>query len=52
MTSGNKRPDRENIESLKSTFEKDVKALLSDEQATKYTAYLKNKQQNRGKQRR
>ena len=40
-TSGNARPKREEMETMKSSFEKNVKSILSAEQITKYNAYLK-----------
>lgn len=46
-TSGNSRPDRSEMEALKTTFEKEVKALLSSEQKTKYAAYQKKNQQQK-----
>lgn len=40
-TSGNIRPDRDEMETLKSVFEKKVKAELTKEQGSKYEAFLK-----------
>ncbi|NCA84487.1 MAG: hypothetical protein EOM83_02820 [Clostridia bacterium] len=40
-TSGNSRPDREEMETQKKAFEKQVKAELTKEQTSKYEAYLK-----------
>ena len=48
-TSGKSRPDREEMDSLKLAFEKQVKAELSKEQATKYEAYLKKQQPQKRK---
>ena len=42
-TSGNRRPSREEMETLKSDFEKQVKAELTKDQTSKYEAYLKVK---------
>lgn len=49
-TSGSAKPDREEMEVLKSTLEKNVKALLTADQQKAYTAYLKK--QNSQRQRR
>ena len=35
------KPDRKEMETLKSDFEKDIEALLTDEQKEKYIDYLK-----------
>jgi len=51
MTSGNNRPDREEMEALASAFEKKVKSVLTEEQVSRYEAYLK-KQNRQGPQRR
>lgn len=42
-TSGNIRPSRKEMETLKSDFEKQVKAELTKDQTSKYEAYLKEK---------
>ncbi len=44
MKSG--RPDREEMEALKSDLEDGVNALLNEEQQELYKTYLKNKQKN------
>lgn len=44
---GNNRPDRQEMEALKSTLEKQVKAELTREQTTKYEAYLKKQRPQR-----
>lgn len=41
QTSGNKRPDREEMESMKTLFEEHVKEELTKDQIKKYEAYLK-----------
>lgn len=48
QTSGNARPDRQEMEALKTKFESEVKALLSEEQQEQFTAYQKKNQQQRG----
>lgn len=48
-TSGNKKPERKEMEALKSSLEKEVKALLNDEQQTKFEDYLKEREQNKPK---
>ena len=40
-TSGNSRPKREEMVTLQTNFENEVKTLLSKEQISKYEAYLK-----------
>ncbi|MDA3928480.1 MAG: hypothetical protein PF541_05935 [Prolixibacteraceae bacterium] len=40
-TSGNARPNREEMDALKSEFEKNVKALLTRDQQIKFDAYQK-----------
>lgn len=47
MKSG--RPERNEMESLKTSFENSVKKVLTKEQQTNYTAYLKKNIQNRSK---
>ena len=47
QTSGNSRPDREEMEKLKLAFEKQVKAELTKEQIVKYEAYLKKQSDQR-----
>ncbi len=47
MTSGNSRPNREKMEEHKAKLEKEIKALLDDDQAKLYVAYLKKQEQNR-----
>ena len=49
-TSGNARPNREKMEALQSTLEKNVKAQLTADQQKAYTAWLKK--QNSQRQRR
>jgi len=44
------RPSREDMESLKTDFEKDVKSVLTKDQQDLYTTYLK-KQEQKGPQR-
>lgn len=46
-TSGNSRPNRDEMETLKTTFEKSVKAELTKEQVSKYETYLKNQRPQR-----
>lgn len=46
-TSGNNRPNREEMKALKSAFEKKVKAELTKEQVNKYEAYLKKQRPQR-----
>ena len=41
MMSGSERPDRDEMEALKKSFESDVKSILSDEQAAKFMAAMK-----------
>ena len=48
-TSGNARPKREEMETMKSSFEKNVKSILSTEQQTKYVAYLKKQEKQQPK---
>ena len=50
-TSGNQRPEREEMEALKSSLEKDVKALLNEEQQSKFDDYLEEREQNKPKRR-
>ncbi len=40
-TSGNSKPKREEMETLKNTFEKEVKALLTEEQQKQFMEYQK-----------
>mgnify|MGYP006995692782 CR=1 FL=1 len=44
-TSGNSRPKREDMETLKMNFEKKVKATLTIEQKKQYESYLKKMEQ-------
>lgn len=44
-TSGSAMPKREEMEALKTNFEKSVKELLTDSQKKKYNAYLKKNEQ-------
>lgn len=48
---GTGRPDRSKMEALKTELEKDVNAILNEEQQEQFTAYLKKqeKQQRRGR---
>ena len=46
MSSGS-RPSRDKMEKLKTSFENKVKALLSDEQKTKFATYLKKQASRR-----
>jgi len=46
MKSG--RPDRAEMEKLRSTFENDVKALLTDEQKELFKAFIKKQEAQRG----
>jgi hypothetical protein len=48
-TSGNAKPEREEMDALKTDLEKSVKELLSDDQVKGYTAYLKKQESNRKK---
>ncbi len=50
-TSGDNKPKREEMEAMKSSFEKEVKALLSEEQQTKFENYMKERKQNKPKRR-
>ncbi len=45
--SGSNRPDRSEMEALKSEMEKEVKAEMTKDQITRYEAYLKEQQNNR-----
>jgi hypothetical protein len=45
-TSGTSKPKREEMDALKSDFEKSVKALLTTEQQKGYEAYLKKREMN------
>ena len=49
--SGSARPERSEMEALDLAFEKEVKAIMDDEQVVKYEAYLK-KQKKKMPQRR
>ncbi len=40
-TSGNSRPNREEMEALDTSFEKQVKAVLTEEQQKKFVAWQK-----------
>jgi hypothetical protein len=44
----NGRPKREEMESLKSDFVKEVKGLLDDEQKVKFDKFVQEKQKHRG----
>jgi hypothetical protein len=46
------RPDRNEMEKLKTTFENNIKAILTDNQKKLYTAYLKNNSPEKGKSQR
>ena len=46
------RPDRNEMESLKTDFEKEVKAILTAKQQKLYVAYQKKNSSNRNKQQR
>lgn len=46
-TSANSRPKREEMETMKSAFEKMVKSELTNEQNSKYEAYLKKQEKRR-----
>jgi Spy/CpxP family protein refolding chaperone len=46
-TSGNSRPERSEMEAFESTFQNEVKAVLSEPQQTQYDAYLKEQHNNR-----
>lgn len=41
------RPSRDDMESLKTDFEKDLKSVLTKDQQDLYTAYLKKQEKNR-----
>lgn len=41
---GNQRPDRDEMESMKSDFEADIKSLLTKDQQKLYKSYLKENQ--------
>lgn len=43
------RPKREEMEALKSDFEKDVKSVLNDEQKKQFDAFMKEKEKERNK---
>jgi len=44
----NGRPEREEMENLKSDFEKEVKKVLNDEQKKKFDAFIKKNQRQKG----
>ena len=46
-TSGNTKPDREEMDALTATLEKNVKALLTTDQQKAYIAYLKKQSKQR-----
>jgi hypothetical protein len=46
-TSGNTRPNREEMEALKADFQKQVKALLSTEQQKGFETFVKNQEPKR-----
>jgi hypothetical protein len=45
---GNKKPSRTEMEKLKSSFEKEVKAVLSKDQKKQFDAYMKKQQPKQG----
>lgn len=51
-TSGNARPERKEMEALKTDLETSVKAVLTKEQQPKYIAYLENHVPRKGGQQR
>jgi len=51
-TSGNSRPRREEMEALDATLAKNVKAVLTQNQKSKYEAYLKSQRKRRPPRRR
>lgn len=50
-TSENSRPDREEMQALQAALEKNVKAELTDDQKSKYEAYLKKQSKKRPQRR-
>lgn len=48
-TSGKEKPKREEMDALKSSFQKEVKALLTEEQQSKYKKYMKKQEQRKPK---
>lgn len=48
-TSGDSRPNREDMEALDKVLEKNVKAELTEEQISKYQTYLKKQEKQRPK---
>ncbi len=48
-TSGEKRPDREDMDAMKTSFEIKIKALLSNEQQIKFEDYMDKHKQNKPK---
>ncbi|MDA3817144.1 MAG: hypothetical protein PF486_07190 [Prolixibacteraceae bacterium] len=50
-TSGNSRPDREEMEALKTTLEKNVKAELTKDQISAYEAYVEKQSKKRPRKR-
>ncbi|NPD84130.1 hypothetical protein HNS38_05130 [Lentimicrobium sp. L6] len=48
-TSGKEKPKKEEMDALKSSFEKEVKALLSEEQQSKYKTYIKKQEHRKPK---
>ena len=48
-TSSDNRPIKEEMEAMKSSFEKEVKALLNEEQQTKFEEYMKERKLNKPK---
>jgi len=51
-TSGSSRPDRQEMEALKTDLETKVKAVLTADQQTKYVAYLEKQASRQGGQQR
>ncbi len=49
LTSGNSRPDREEMEAKKAAFEEAVEAELTEEQVSKYKANQKKQKKRRSK---
>lgn len=49
--SGESRPDRDQMESLKAEFEKDIKSILNEDQIKNFEEYMKEQNKNQGKQR-
>lgn len=51
LTESSQRPSREKMEALESTLEKEVKAVLTEDQQKQYTAWLKKQEKQRSSQR-